>query len=199
MARTREFDTDQAIEAIAEQFWAGGYEATGIADLVEATGVGRASLYGAFGSKHDMLLKAIDFYLVERIEKMVEPVEAGGLDAATSIFRQFAFIRETMPERAQMGCLMVNTSVELSSSDPEVAALAERFRNRHRRAFRTALTKAVESGEIVGPIEERVDIATMLVLGLFVAIRGAAPLEEVKRLSDAAVSVVQSWRVPAAS
>ena len=199
MARTREFDTDQAIEAIAEQFWAGGYEATGIADLVEATGVGRASLYGAFGSKHDMLLKAIDFYLVERIEKMVEPVEAGGLDAASSIFRQFAFIRETMPERAQMGCLMVNASVELSSSDPEVAALAERFRDRHRRAFRTALTQAVEDGEIVGPIEDRVDIATMLVLGLFVAIRGAAPLEEVKRLSDAAASVVESWRVPAAT
>jgi hypothetical protein len=49
MARTREFDTDKAVAAIAKTFWAGGYEATGISELVDATGVGRQSLYGAFG------------------------------------------------------------------------------------------------------------------------------------------------------
>lgn len=195
MARTREFDTAAAIEAIAEQFWSEGYEATGIADLVEVTGVGRASLYGAFGSKRDMLLAALEFYLDARIEKMVESVEEGGLEAAKSIFRRFVAIRRAYPARAQMGCLMVNTSVELSDTDPDVMALAERFRNRHRQAFRVALASARDNGEIDGPIDEKVEIATMLVLGLFVAIRGAARLEEITVLSNAAVSLIESWRV----
>ena len=195
MARTREFDTDKVIEEIAEKFWARGYEATGIADLVEATGVGRASLYGAFGSKREMLSQAIDWYMEEWIEKMVASVETGGLDGAESIFRQFAVIRATDPGRAMMGCLVVNTSVELAMSDPEIAKLAARYRARHRRAFEIALTKAVENGEIIGPIEDKVDVATMLLLGMFVTIRGGATSEEVTGLADSAVGVLESWRM----
>ena len=51
MARTREFDTDAAVARAMDVFWCKGYEATSIADLVEATGVQRGSLYAAFGSK----------------------------------------------------------------------------------------------------------------------------------------------------
>lgn len=63
MARTRDYDIDEVTETIALKFWADGYEATGISELVETTGVGRASLYAAFGSKREMLDASIDWYL----------------------------------------------------------------------------------------------------------------------------------------
>ncbi|NUR84214.1 MAG: helix-turn-helix transcriptional regulator, partial [Nonomuraea sp.] len=59
MARTREFDTDAAVERAMDVFWSRGYAATSIQDLVEATGVGRGSLYAAFGSKEGLYEAAL--------------------------------------------------------------------------------------------------------------------------------------------
>ncbi|KJE23819.1 transcriptional regulator, TetR family [Frankia torreyi] len=49
MARPRTFDEDQVVCAARDQFWATGYTATSLDDLTAATGLGRGSLYGAFG------------------------------------------------------------------------------------------------------------------------------------------------------
>jgi TetR/AcrR family transcriptional repressor of nem operon len=62
MARTREFDTEAAVERAMRVFWCKGYEATSISDLVEATGVQRGSLYAAFGSKQGLYHAALDRY-----------------------------------------------------------------------------------------------------------------------------------------
>ena len=45
------FDIDEAIDRATEVFWAKGYEATSLADLIKATGVNKGSFYNAFGSK----------------------------------------------------------------------------------------------------------------------------------------------------
>ena len=192
MARPREFDIDKATQKICEKFWANGYEATGVTDLVEATGVARASLYSAFGSKREMLHKAIDYYLAEWIERMVNPVDSAGVDGATGIFRRFALVRETKPERAVMGCLMVNSIVELANDDPEVMKRGERYRNRIRRAFRSAFAKAVEDGEMEGPVDARADLALIMLMGLFVSIKGKADLNEIKRLCNVAIDAIEA-------
>ncbi len=176
------------------KFWADGYEATGVSDLVEATGVGRASLYGAFGSKREMLHRAIDHYLSKDIEDIASKVDHGGIDAIADWFRKFAWVRETKPEIATKGCLMVNSIVELGTSDPQVVALAERYRHRIRHAFRTALVKATEDGDVEGDIESRTDLAVLMLMGLYVNIKGGSELEEIKRLSAVAVATVESWK-----
>src|SRR6266567_8398489 len=44
------------------QFWSGGYEGTSTYDLMEATGLGKGSLYKAYGSKHELYLRTFDDY-----------------------------------------------------------------------------------------------------------------------------------------
>jgi TetR/AcrR family transcriptional repressor of nem operon len=63
MPRVREFDTDEVVQKAMELFWHQGYEATSIQDLAEATGLGRGSLYAAFGSKHGLYEHALQRYV----------------------------------------------------------------------------------------------------------------------------------------
>ncbi|HEX7790788.1 MAG TPA: TetR/AcrR family transcriptional regulator [Afipia sp.] len=63
MGRPREFDLDQALENALHVFWEKGYEGASMADLTEAMGITKPSLYAAFGNKEELFRKALDKYL----------------------------------------------------------------------------------------------------------------------------------------
>jgi TetR/AcrR family transcriptional regulator, transcriptional repressor for nem operon len=60
MARPREFDDEAVLEQVADVFTAHGYNGTSMQMLVEATGMGKQSLYNAFGDKEALYVHAID-------------------------------------------------------------------------------------------------------------------------------------------
>lgn len=197
MARPREFDTKEAIASICDQFWSDGYEATGIADLESATGLARARLYSAFGSKQGMLCEAIDFYLDSRVDVLFRRVDDGGIAGVANFFRTFARIVAEHPERAEMGCLVVNSMIEFGRSEPELVERADRYRERVRGAFRSALERDVTEGRLAGNVESLADLAYVMLMGLYVTVKGGAPLEEINRLCGIAIEVVESWQVGA--
>src|SRR4029453_18026773 len=62
MARPRGFAADEGLGRATEVFWARGYEATSVQDLVDALGVNRASLYATFGDKAQLFSAVIHRY-----------------------------------------------------------------------------------------------------------------------------------------
>ncbi|WP_309943701.1 TetR/AcrR family transcriptional regulator [Tardiphaga robiniae] len=60
--RPREFDRVAALAAAMRLFWIKGFEATSIADLTDAMGIGTKSLYAAFGSKDALYAEALQYY-----------------------------------------------------------------------------------------------------------------------------------------
>ena len=59
MARTKEFNEDQALDKAIEIFWHKGYNGTSAQDLVNHLGLSRSSLYDTFGDKQKLFVKSL--------------------------------------------------------------------------------------------------------------------------------------------
>lgn len=66
MARTREFDEDQVLDAAMQLFWEKGYEATSLSDLTSRMGIQRPSIYSTFGDKKELFEAALRRYTMSR-------------------------------------------------------------------------------------------------------------------------------------
>src|SRR5262245_46357366 len=121
VARTKEFDVDEALRDALDLFWERGYEATSMADLVERLGIGRASIYGTFGGKRDLYLKALDRYLDLCDHTLLRELPQPGpvLPAVRAVVRRYA--TEASGNDGRHGCFVVNTAVELAPHDATAA------------------------------------------------------------------------------
>jgi TetR/AcrR family transcriptional repressor of nem operon len=148
MARPREFDVAAALDRAMQVFWAKGFEATSLDDLCEATGLGRSSLYAAFGDKHDLYLRALDRYeeasAVRLNEILTRPVPVREA-IATFVNR---LIDDIVSGSGRRGCFIGNCAAELARHDRDAAIRVRRSLDRIEAAFRDALGRAKARGEI---------------------------------------------------
>jgi len=165
----KKFDTDAALTRAMQAFWARGYEATSISDLVDCMGINRGSLYATFGDKHSLFLQALRRYGAVYLDDWVAGLsQAHGPRAAIEAAFEQA-IAAALDGRAASGCLLVNTALELSPHDAGVAAFVSRSLSEMEAFFRDRIEQGQVAGE-VGAGVDPVDAARAL-LGLFVAIR----------------------------
>ncbi|WP_030559147.1 TetR/AcrR family transcriptional regulator [Streptomyces aureocirculatus] len=153
MARPRTFDEERALDAAMRAFWANGYEATSTQDLCEATGLGRSSIYNTFTSKHDLFRRALARYIDLMSVPQAEILEDAGRSGMERIRALFTRIVDTEYEYREddgtsIGCLTVNTVVELARRDPEAAALIERDLDIRLGLLRVALDAGRRDGTI---------------------------------------------------
>jgi AcrR family transcriptional regulator len=124
MARPRQFDEDAVLRAVCDQFWNAGYAATSMQDLMRVSGLGKGSLYAAFGDKHELFLKALRRY-VESLDRGLRR-SFDSAPRAVDALRSFLMGTVGDPDgvSARRGCLLANSTTELASADPVVAAEA---------------------------------------------------------------------------
>ena len=154
MARPRTFDEDEVITAARTAFRRGGFHGTSVGDLSAATGLGKGSLYGAFGDKHRLYLRIFDEYCSgaeASVARLVDGPDEGALDRA----REWLLALARGPDAP--GCLLAKGTAELSSDDPDVA-------QRALRAFTTihgALTDVARAAQRAGDVDPNADPATI--------------------------------------
>ncbi|MEV7965650.1 TetR/AcrR family transcriptional regulator [Sphaerisporangium sp. NPDC088356] len=174
MARPRQFDEGQAVDAAMRAFWAGGYEATSTQDLCDATGLGRSSIYNTFKSKHDLFGRALSHYIEAVSGRQIEL-----LDGEVPVREKFrTLLLQVVDDECgdRLGCLAVNAGIELASHDPEVAGLLKRDYDRRVEAMREAIEAGKRAGDIA-PGRDALALAHFIHAmsgGLRVAARGGA-------------------------
>ncbi|WAL95371.1 TetR/AcrR family transcriptional regulator [Streptomyces sp. Je 1-369] len=149
MARTKEFDPDAALQSALELFWRRGYEATSMADLVEALGIGRASIYATFGNKHELYLKALERYAAQQNPLLLTELSRPGpaLPAVRALLHRFGSETSTGDGRLT-GCFITNTAAELGPHDEPAARCVERSWEHMETLLHSALVRARAQGEL---------------------------------------------------
>ncbi len=155
MARTKEFNEDQALDKAIEIFWHKGYNGTSAQDLVNHLGLSRSSLYDTFGDKQKLFVKSLQRYQQQNQDILKELLEnAENIKTALiEIFKQA--VVESLQDRITKGCFMVNSSVELAMHDPEIAKIVHNNQKTVEDIFCQAIKKGQELGQISDKQEAR--------------------------------------------
>ncbi|MBM4826605.1 MULTISPECIES: TetR/AcrR family transcriptional regulator [Streptomyces] len=155
MARPRMFDEERALDAAMRTFWEKGYEATSTQDLCEATGLGRSSIYNTFKSKRDLFERALAYYIDTMTTAQLAVLEDSRHSAADRIRALLVMVVDGETENRvggrSLGCLTVNTTVELAARDSRAAGILERDTARRLTALRAVIEEGRRDGSITSP------------------------------------------------
>jgi TetR/AcrR family transcriptional repressor of nem operon len=147
MARPREFDEDRVIEALTRVFWEKGYEATSMQDLVKATGLLKGSLYGAFGDKKVLYMKALAHYDKTHIQSAIDML-IGNASVEEKISNLFNAVIEGVQKGVFAGgCLLCNASMEMATVDKAVEDSVKKTILRMREAVKVALKSEIDGSD----------------------------------------------------
>jgi len=152
MARHKEFDEAKVLRKAMVLFWRNGYEKTSMQDLVDYMNIHRRSIYDTFGDKQTLFLRALQLFeetTGKKMEQEIKPTQSTKL-AIRRLFEMTVSSNKKKPP----GCLVVNTAVELSLHDEEIA-------DRIRKSFsktESFIYELLVQGQRNGEISETLDL-----------------------------------------
>lgn len=145
--RPREFDETEVLERAMQHFWSRGYEGAALADLLDAMGISRQSLYNTFGNKRQLFVRAIEHYRAVHLSEALALLRAEGspLENVKSTVR---FFERLASDYRCRGCLVANALVEVAPHDEEIARLLEETLDLLEAEVKNALVRARSIGEL---------------------------------------------------
>jgi TetR/AcrR family transcriptional repressor of nem operon len=191
MPDVKHFDEAETLAAVEQLFWRRGSAATGIQDVVAATGLSRSSLYNAFGGKDDLYAAAARRYLEHRSRPMFDRLagDGRGLAAVRAFFDQLLRLR-CSGEYAGWGCMMANANAE-NPPDGVRAVLSE-----HHAVLRDSLAAALEVAQGNRELRSGVEVAgaaemlTLLAYAINLRSRAGATRAQLRSAVTAALAAL---------
>ncbi len=190
--RPRGFDEHEALEKAVRVFWANGYDAVTIDDLVAGMGVGRPSLYAIFGDKATLFLRCLKTYAdhlgAGASRALLAPARVS--DAIGELLRYV--VENATNEGSPLGCLLI--CVAPTVADPEVRAFVARANAQTVALVEQVLRRGVDAGELPEgfPTAKRARLVIDLSMGLVIRARVGAPRAELLQDAQDAAALVLS-------
>ena len=192
--RPRTFDEETVLDAALDLFWRQGYRSTTTRNLETALDMSQPSIYNAFGSKRDLLLRTMDRY-ESRIEDELLSTLSDHDDGYEAIEQFLAKLTGWIEDNQARGCLMVNMMVG-DLRDEAVAERVESYRSKIGDAFAEAIGRSETDAAVVSA---RADLLLAAVLGLHITARTAGCGAAVTAMADNIARQVSEWRAATAA
>ena len=186
MARPRAFDEAEVLAAVREQFAKTGYAATSLDDLMKATGLGKGSLYGAFGDKHRLFLRVLEGYCVDSVSG-IRGVLDGPEPAAD---RVRALVRGAAGSATTRGCMLANSAAELNERDEDVRRKSRQAYGAIEDLLVVALDEARRDGDLKPGVDTRAQARVLVAVmqGMEFLAKTCLPPDALAQIADTALA-----------
>lgn len=183
--RPKVFDREAALDKAMALFWEHGYEATSLADLVEATGAKAPTLYAEFINKEGLFRAVLDRYIsrfAARHEAALFEEDKSVEQALNEYFTAVAtcFTSKETPA----GCFMINTSATLAASSKEIARTLKTRHAQQEKTLCQFLVARQQRGEIPPQkdVQALAQFLNCILQGMSISAREGASLEDLQQI-----------------
>jgi TetR/AcrR family transcriptional regulator, transcriptional repressor for nem operon len=180
MPRTKQFSETAALDTATAVFTRHGYDGTSMAMLTDAIGVGKQSLYDAFGDKRQLLSSCLA-HAVQQF-KPAAALMNPKLDGRSAITRFFHLLLEDCANPDDAGCLGSNLLLEKGLSDPDIQTEAVHYWSRSELALEQTLARGKSDGSIITATSSKTLAVALMnwMSGLRVSKRANASVKQLK-------------------
>jgi TetR/AcrR family transcriptional repressor of nem operon len=167
------FDRQEVLAKAMELFWANGYEATGMTELLEQMGIQRQSFYNTFGNKQEVFVEALELYTSQLSRRIINMLR----ESDNPIANLEAVLDFWMAEGEMhpgLGCLLGNTVAECGYSDDRIAELCRTKLTTMEDVFTEVFQDAISKGYLPRDRDARASARTIITIGQGLALLSKA-------------------------
>ncbi len=190
--RVKLFDRDDVLNKAKNLFWKKGYHATSMQDIVDTLGISRSSLYDTFGGKKQLFDESLKTYCDTNKPDFEAFLQAqpNAKDGFAALFDML--IEGALEQHEGKGCLVVNSTIELSSSCYDTKKIVSDNRTDFEEIFYRFLASCQQKGEISADKDIR-NIASafyVFLSGLYVIIKIESDKDKLRKMSQELLSIL---------
>ncbi|NOU25314.1 MAG: TetR/AcrR family transcriptional regulator [Methylotenera sp.] len=146
------FKQDEALDKALEVFWSHGYEGTSMAELTDALGINKPSIYAAFGNKEALFRKALARYTGGPVAFVGEAMKAP--TARQTVERLLTGAAEFFSDKSTPnGCMIVQGALTCGQSSQTI----QQELIAYRKGFEVNLSKRFELAKQQGDLPQHVN------------------------------------------
>jgi AcrR family transcriptional regulator len=188
LGRPRAFDAEAALEKAMAVFWEQGYEGASLANLTNAMGISRKSMYAAFGNKEELFRKALQRYTEGSGAYVVQALQATTAREVAEAFLTGSVRANTQPA-CPAGCLGVQGALAVGENGRVARDTLAEWRARGQQHLRDRFQRAVEQGDLPADADPELIARYLMTIanGMTVQAAGGAAREDLQRVADAAL------------
>ncbi|GAB3168410.1 TetR/AcrR family transcriptional regulator [Amycolatopsis stemonae] len=188
VGRPRAFDAEAALQQAMVVFWEQGYEGASLADLTEAMGISRKSMYAAFGNKEDLFRLALQRYTEGPGAYILEALQAPTAREVATLFLAGSVRANTRPG-FPAGCLGVQGALAVGATGQVAHDTLAAWRALGQKYLRERFRRAVDEGDLPAGAEPELIARYVMTIanGMAVQAVGGATREELQRVAELAL------------
>lgn len=152
MARPQGFKETEVLDTAMHLFWSQGYVATGMARILQDTGLKPGSFYNTFGSKKTLFVRCIEHYIDTVVDARIDRYLTGS-DPVAAIEGFFTSACESSPGLDESGCLLTKTATEVGTKDAEINRVVLAGLEKIQAALEARIIEAQERGQVSSDLD----------------------------------------------